>query len=79
LIFSKIPFGEKIGMAFVLTYGPHQKPIAAKTTMKEKNNRSIITICILLFHLGLLYWAFEQLAPAQPKQTVEQEIQVDTP
>ncbi len=66
-------------MAFVLTKMPHPKAPAAKTTMKEKNNRSIITICILLFHLGLLYWAFEQLAPQQPKPAVEQEIQVDTP
>lgn len=66
-------------MAFVLTFVPHPKTSAAKTNMKEKNNRSIVTICILLFHLGLLYWAFEQLAPAQKPPTIEQEIQIDTP
>ncbi|MCB0528716.1 MAG: hypothetical protein KDC61_13275 [Saprospiraceae bacterium] len=51
----------------------------AKTTMKEKSNKSMITICILLFHLGLLYWAFEQLQPEQKPQAIEQEIQIDTP
>lgn len=50
-----------------------------KTTMKEKSNKSMITICILLFHLGLLYWAFEQLQPEQKPQAIEQEIQIDTP
>ena len=66
-------------MAFVWVDIPHRETSAAKTTMKEKNNKSIITICILLFHLGLLYWAFEQLAPGQTKQVTEQEIRTETP
>lgn len=35
--------------------------------MKSKN-KSIATICILLFHLGLLYLAYEKIAgEPQPK------------
>lgn len=62
-------------MAFALTLQPRQKPIAAKTTMKEKKNNPLVTLCILLFHLGLLYLAYEQLAPKQQRTKVEQKIQ----
>lgn len=54
-------------MAFVLTYSPCHNQRAAKPIMKSKN-KSIATICILLFHLGLLYLAYEKIAGAeQPK------------
>ncbi|MBV6441015.1 MAG: hypothetical protein DYG98_16440 [Haliscomenobacteraceae bacterium CHB4] len=54
-------------MAFVLTFLPHQNQCAAKPIMKSKN-KSIATICILLFHLGLLYLAYEKIAgEPQPK------------
>lgn len=43
--------------------------------MKEKKNNPLVTLCILLFHLGLLYLAYEQLAPKQQSPKVEQEIQ----
>jgi len=42
--------------------------------MKSKN-KSLVTIAILLFHLGLLYCVFEQLAPEQPATTTQQAIQ----
>lgn len=58
-------------MAFVLTYLPHQNRSAAKPIMKSKN-KSLATLCILLFHLGLLYLAYEKIAgEQQPKSQTE--------
>lgn len=65
-------------MAFAWLLVPHQNRSAATLIMKSKN-KSLVTICILLFHLGLLYCVFEQLAPEQNKPTTHQTTQHDTP
>lgn len=36
--------------------------------MKSKN-KSLATVCILLFHLGLLYLAYEKIAGEQQSKT----------
>ncbi len=46
-------------------------------TMKSKN-KSIASVCILLFHLGLLYIAYEKIAGEQPPKP-QAEIQVNLP
>ncbi len=52
-----------------------QKPI-----MKSKNKSPFATICILLFHLGLLYLVYEKIAEQeQPKPKVQSEMQTNLP
>lgn len=58
-------------MTFVLTLMPHQNRSAAPVIMKSKN-KSIASICILLFHLGLIYLAYEKIAgEQQPRAQAE--------
>jgi len=48
-------------------------------TMKSKN-KSIASICILLFHLGLLYLAYEKIAGNnQPSSQAQAEMQTARP
>ena len=48
-------------------------------TMKSKN-KSIASICILLFHLGLLYLAYEKIAGVQqPSSRAQAEMQTARP
>ena len=65
-------------MAFVLTFALHQNQHAVKPIMKSKN-KSIASLCILLFHLGLIYLAYEKIAgepqPAAKAQTTVQSNQ----
>ena len=64
-------------MTFVRLWLPRQNRSAASMTMKSKN-KSIASVCILLFHLGLLYIAYEKIAgEQQPK--AQAEIQVNLP
>jgi len=66
-------------MAFVLLLLLHQNRSAAPMTMKSKN-KSIASICILLFHLGLLYLAYEKIAGNhQPSSRAQAEMQTARP
>ncbi|GAB4490318.1 MAG: hypothetical protein OHK0019_08970 [Saprospiraceae bacterium] len=48
--------------------------------MKSKNKSPFATICILLFHLGLLYLVYEKITEQeQPKPKVQSEMQTNLP
>ena len=44
----------------------------------KSNNKAIATICILLFHLGLLYLAYEKIA-GEPQPKAKTEMKINTP
>ncbi len=47
--------------------------------MKEKSNKSIATLCILLFHLGLLYMVYQQIVPEKQTTPDTTEMQTNRP
>jgi hypothetical protein len=47
---------------------------------ENNNNKSIASLCILLFHLGLIYLAYEKIAGERPQTTtIQQKVQTNTP
>jgi|GEM_PF-2918115 len=67
-------------MAFVFYTLSQQNQHATKPIMKSKNKSPFATICILLFHLGLLYLVYEKIAEQQqPKPKVQSEMQTNLP
>ena len=48
--------------------------------MESKKKSPIATVCILLFHLGLLYLAYEKIAGEQQRPTTtQQQMQTNIP
>lgn len=65
-------------MAFALSLLPYQNRFTALHTMKS-NNKLIASICILLFHLGLLYMAYEKIEASRQKPATQVEAPVAIP
>lgn len=64
----------------IFIHSSQQNQHATKPIMKSKNKSPFATICILLFHLGLLYLVYEKITEQeQPKPKVQSEMQNNLP